>query len=116
MLGGGFSRETVKRGIELGADAIAVDGGSTDSGPYYLGTGMARTSEAAIRRDVQILLTAAREAGLPLIVTSCATAGIDAGVDWMAGNRRVHRPRRAADLHDGHHLQRAISRNGARGP
>ena len=85
MLGGGFSRETVKRGIELGADAIAVDGGSTDSGPYYLGTGMARTSEAAIRRDVQILLTAAREAGIPLIVTSCATAGIDAGVDWMAG-------------------------------
>jgi hypothetical protein len=85
MLGGGFPRETVKRGIGLGADAIAVDGGSTDSGPYYLGTGIAKTSEAAVRRDLEILLTAAREAGIPLIVTSCATAGTDAGVDWMAG-------------------------------
>jgi len=34
MLGGGFPAETIERGIELGADAIAVDGGSTDSGPY----------------------------------------------------------------------------------
>jgi hypothetical protein len=89
MLGGGFPRETVKRGIELGADAIAVDGGSTDSGPYYLGTGIAKTSDAAIRRDLQILLTAACEAGIPLIVTSCATAGTDAGVDWIAGITRA---------------------------
>ncbi len=85
MLGGGFPRETVERGIELGADAIAVDAGSTDSGPHYLGTGTAKTSEAAVRRDLQILLTAARRAGIPLIVTSCATAGTDAGVDRMAG-------------------------------
>ena len=37
MLGGGFGPETITRGISLGADVIAVDGGSTDSGPYYLG-------------------------------------------------------------------------------
>ena len=37
MLGAGFTPESVARGIALGADAIAVDGGSTDSGPYYLG-------------------------------------------------------------------------------
>jgi len=30
MLGGGFSSQTVTRGIELGVDVIAVDGGSTD--------------------------------------------------------------------------------------
>ena len=30
MLGGGFSAETIARGISLGADIIAVDGGSTD--------------------------------------------------------------------------------------
>src|SRR5882757_10805341 len=89
MLGGGFPAETIERGIELGADAIAVDGGSTDSGPYYLGTGIAKTSDAAVRRDLQILLTAACEAGIPLIVTSCATAGTDAGVDWMAGITRA---------------------------
>ena len=35
MLGGGFTPESVARGLELGADVIAVDGGSTDSGPHY---------------------------------------------------------------------------------
>jgi hypothetical protein len=35
MLGSGFPAQTVSRGVELGADAIVVDGGSTDSGPYY---------------------------------------------------------------------------------
>ena len=30
MLGAGFSAESVKRGIAMGATAIAVDGGSTD--------------------------------------------------------------------------------------
>ena len=85
MLGGGFPAETIERGIELGADAIAVDGGSTDSGPYYLGTGTAKTTEAAVERDLHVLLTAAREAGIPLVVTSCGTAGTNSGVDWVAG-------------------------------
>jgi hypothetical protein len=84
MLGGGFPIETIQRGIELGADAIAVDGGSTDSGPYYLGTGTAKTAEAAVKRDLSVLLGCAREARIPLVVTSCATAGTDAGVDWVA--------------------------------
>jgi hypothetical protein len=50
MLGGGFSPETIARGISLGADVIAVDGGSTDSGPYYLGAGVAKTAESAAPR------------------------------------------------------------------
>jgi hypothetical protein len=84
MLGAGFPIETIERGIELGADAIAIDGGSTDSGPYYLGTGTAKTAEAAVERDLGVLLVCAREARIPLVVTSCATAGTDAGVDWVA--------------------------------
>ena len=85
MIGGGFSAGTVRRGIELGADVIAVDGGSTDSGPHYLGTATAKTAEAAVRRDLRILLRAAHEAGIPVIVGSCGTSGTDAGVDWMHG-------------------------------
>lgn len=84
MLGGWFPEETVARGIELGADAIAVDGGSTDSGPYYLGSGSAKSPASAVKRDLRVLLIAARAAGIPVVVTSCGTAGTDAGVDWMA--------------------------------
>lgn len=85
MLGAGFPPETVDRGIELGADVIALDGGSTDSGPYYLGTGTAKTTAAAVARDLRILLRAASRAGIPLIVGSCGTGGTDSGVDWVAG-------------------------------
>ena len=84
MLGGGFSPETITRGISLGADVIAVDGGSTDSGPYYLGAGEAKTTERAVRRDLRLLLAAASSAGIPLVVGSCGTSGTDSGVNWVA--------------------------------
>jgi len=84
MLGAGFPSETIKRGLALGADAIVVDGGSTDSGPHYLGTGTAKTSRAAVARDLRILLVAARGADIPLVIGSCGTAGTDACVDWVA--------------------------------
>lgn len=85
MLGSGFPPEIVDRGLELGADVIAVDGGSTDSGPYYLGTGTAKTTTAAVARDLRLLLRAAATARIPLIVGSCGTSGTDSGVDWVAG-------------------------------
>jgi hypothetical protein len=85
MLGAGFSPDTITRGLSLGADVIAVDGGSTDSGPYYLGAGVAKTAEGAVRRDLRLLLAAARTARIPLVVGSCGTSGTDSGVNWVAG-------------------------------
>jgi hypothetical protein len=84
MLGGGFPPETIRRGIELGAHVIAVDGGSTDSGPYYLGTGSAKTTEEALVHDLDTLIVAASAARIPLIVGSCGTSGTDDGVAWVA--------------------------------
>ena len=84
MLGSGISAEMVSRGVRLGADAIAIDAGSTDSGPYYLGAGESKSSAAAVKRDLRILLIAATGAGIPLVVGSCGTSGTDAGVDWTA--------------------------------
>ena len=85
MLGAGFPPETITRGIDLGADVIAVDAGSTDSGPHYLGTGTSKNPTEAVRRDLEILLPAAVEANIPLIIGSCGTSGTDAGVNWVAG-------------------------------
>ena len=62
MLGAGFSAESVQRGLERGAHAIVIDAGSTDSGPYYLGAGVSKSSAAAVERDLRILLVAARQA------------------------------------------------------
>jgi hypothetical protein len=84
MIGAGFAPETVERGLALGADVIAVDGGSTDSGPYYLGSGTPKTSTAAVARDLRLLLRAAAKAHIPLVVGSCGTSGSDSGVEWLA--------------------------------
>lgn len=84
MLGGGISDQIVARGMALGADVIAVDGGSTDSGPHYLGSATAKSPRASMVRDLRMLLRAAAEERIALIVGSCGTSGTDAGVDWVA--------------------------------
>ena len=85
MLGAGIRAESVQRGLDLGADVITVDGGSTDSGPYYLGSGTAKTTAAAVKHDLRILVKASASAGIPLLIGSCGTSGTDSGVDWVAG-------------------------------
>lgn len=85
MLGAGITAEAMERGIALGADVITIDGGSTDSGPYYLGASKPKTSAAAVRHDLRIALRAAASAGIPLLIGSCGTSGTDDGVDWVAG-------------------------------
>ena len=85
MLGAGWDEATIERGLELGIDVITIDGGSTDSGPYYLGSSTPKTTAKAVARDLRSLLRAAARADVPLIVGSCGTSGTDSGVDWVAG-------------------------------
>ena len=84
MLGAGFTGEALDRGIELGANAIAIDGGSTDSGPAYLGRAMAKMPPEAIAHDLRLMLVRGAAAGIPVIVGSAGTSGTDVGVDWVA--------------------------------
>ena len=39
IVGYGFPEESFREGIRRKPDLIACDGGSTDPGPYYLGSG-----------------------------------------------------------------------------
>lgn len=82
MLGTGFPEESFRRGLEMKPDMIGADAGSTDSGPNDLATGACRYPEASYRRDLGLLLPAAIEAGIPLIIGSAGGAGGDANVDW----------------------------------
>lgn len=73
------------RGVAARPDVIAVDGGSTDSGPHYLGSGQAKASLGALRDELKQLMVARQQLGVPLIVGSCGTCGSDMGVDLMRG-------------------------------
>lgn len=86
-LGAGNNRspEPFDRGVRMRPDVIAVDAGSTDSGPHYLGSGEPKPSRAVLRAELRQLMVARAELGVPLIVGSCGTSGCDNGVDIMRG-------------------------------
>ena len=82
-LGIPYDREALKRGLEHKPDLIAIDGGSTDSGPFYLGTGNSKYSRAATKADWADLMAARNIAGVPLLIGTAGTSGADSAVDWM---------------------------------
>ena len=80
MLGAGISREHVEYGIRRGAHVIALDAGSTDSGPSYLARAVSKMDRDSVRRDLEVLISAAMQAGIPLLVGTCGTCGADDAV------------------------------------
>ena len=48
-LGLGYDKTALERGIAAKPDIIAIDGGSTDSGPSYLGRGVSKYSRASTK-------------------------------------------------------------------
>jgi hypothetical protein len=82
ILGYGFPRDSFERGLACGPDLIAVDAGSADPGPYYLGTGKSFTDRAAVRRDLSLLLPAAVGRGIPLVIGSAGGAGAAPHLQW----------------------------------
>lgn len=83
VLGLGFSQAALDRGIAKGCDVIAIDGGSTDSGPHSLGTGRSKYSRAVSKAEWRALMQARARARVPLIIGTAGTSGTDTTVDWM---------------------------------
>lgn len=83
VLGLGFDREALARGVALRPDIIAIDGGSTDSGPFSLGAGQSKYSRAATKSEWRDLMLAREAANVPLIIGTAGTCGSDQTVDWM---------------------------------
>jgi hypothetical protein len=84
VIGSGCPQAAIDRGITLRPHAIAVDAGSTDSGPHYLGTGSTKMTRKALKRDLRQLMLARDTLRVPLLIGSCGTCGTDSGVDMMA--------------------------------
>jgi hypothetical protein len=82
-LGIPYNKAALERGLTENPDLMAIDGGSTDSGPYYLGTGTSKYSRAATKKDWAELMAARTKAGIPLLIGTAGTCGADSAVDWM---------------------------------
>lgn len=82
-LGLGYDAEALARGIALKPDLIAIDGGSTDSGPSYLGRGKSKYARASTKTEWAGLILARAQAGCPLVIGTAGTCGTDSMVDWL---------------------------------
>lgn len=86
ILGYGFPKSSFLLGLEMEPDIIAVDAGSIDPGPYYLGSGTPFTTYTSVKRDLNILLTASCNLKIPLII---GTAGGSGGLPHLNRDKKI---------------------------
>lgn len=79
-IGYGFPEASIDAALLQNPHVIAVDAGSTDPGPYYLGADEVALSWQAQKRDLEILMRARHQANIPLIVGSAGLGGARSGV------------------------------------
>jgi hypothetical protein len=110
-LGLNYDKVALQRGIDAKPDIIAIDGGSTDSGPSYLGRGVSKYARASTKLEWAGLMEARAQANCPLVIGTSGTCGSDSAVDWMlditheiAGEQG--RPLKIAVLRSGQHPQK----------
>lgn len=82
ILGYGFPESSFREGIRRNPDLIAVDGGSTDPGPYYLGKGISFTNRLGVKRDLRFMLTEGVRRKIPVVIGTAGGAGAKAHLEW----------------------------------
>lgn len=76
LLGYGVPEDSLARARrEFDLDVIAVDAGSMDPGPNYLGRGDSFADEGMVGRDLGLLLSAAVEDEIPLLLSTAGGSG-----------------------------------------
>ena len=104
-LGYGFPEASLQNGLAQDPHIMGADNGSTDAGPYYLGSGDQLTKREQIRRDLGFSLAAARKKKIPYIIGSAGTAGGNPHVDSVLDV--MHELARR----DGHRFKLAVIRS-----
>lgn len=82
ILGYGFPLESFNRGLDKNPHVIAVDAGSTDPGPYYLGSGYSFTDRNAVKRDLEIIISAGIKRGIPVLIGTAGGCGAASHLEW----------------------------------
>ncbi len=72
-LGAGIDEKTFWEGMAKEPDIISLDAGSTDSGPFYLGTGAPKYAMEAVKSDLRFVLQGAHKQGIPVTIGTCGT-------------------------------------------
>ena len=84
VIGSSYLESSLARAMEWEPHFIGADGGSTDHGPDALGRGKCMFPKQAVKRDMKLMLQAARSANIPMLVGSAGTGGADLNLEWAA--------------------------------
>lgn len=82
ILGYGFPVKSFEEGLKRKPHVIAVDAGSTDPGPYYLGAGVSFTDRNAVKRDLDLMIKGGLQEGIPVIIGSAGGCGGAPHLQW----------------------------------
>ncbi len=82
-LGITYSKKALKEGLKNNPDIIVIDGGSTDSGPAYLGQGISKYSRSTTKAEWKTLMEARASLKIPLVIGSAGTCGTNSSVEWF---------------------------------
>lgn len=81
LLGYGYSPVSLQNALAQELDFVGVDGGSTDPGPYYLGSGKGFVKRLQVKRDLSLILPEIKKRHIPLIIGSAGGSGAKPHVD-----------------------------------
>ncbi len=84
ILGYGFPQESFEEGMKRKPDLIAVDAGSTDPGPFYLGEGVSFTDRGAVKRDLEIMICNGIKENIPVVIGTAGGSGAQPHLEWCA--------------------------------
>ncbi len=80
----GFREESLIAAVRSGASFLGCDAGSTDSGPFYLGSGQPRGPREGVKRNLRLMLREALSAGIPVVIGTAGHAGGRPHLRWLA--------------------------------
>ncbi|MGB8267982.1 MAG: acyclic terpene utilization AtuA family protein [Candidatus Velthaea sp.] len=82
VAGAGVDAAALEAALAYEPHFIACDGGTTDAGPFSLGSGEPAFARAAVKADLAAMLAAGGRAGIPVLVGSAGTAGGAPHLAW----------------------------------
>lgn len=82
ILGYGFPESSFRKGLARKPHLIAADAGSSDPGPYYLGSGKPFTSRAGVKRDLRLMIREGVKRGIPVVIGTAGGSGARPHVEW----------------------------------
>lgn len=82
-LGYGYEIPSLEAGIATEPSLVGGDAGSSDPGPYYLGSGTSLVRREQILRDLTPALVKSRAAGIPLVIGSAGMGGGEPNLQFV---------------------------------